>query len=338
MKKSLTLTMVIAAGLAVVLLLYLFIFQVRESEVAIVTTFGKPSKAIAAPGKYFQWPWPIQKAEIYDTRLRVFEDTEYETVTRDKKNIMFVTSVGWKISSEGDKPLVYRRQVVTADRAMKMLSSLVKDRKTDVVGRYDLSNFVSIDPNQMKFDQIEEAMRAAVAEKAKDQFGIDVVMLHIKRLKLPESAATKVQERFVAERQTEVAKFRAEGDSMATQIRADAELQKQQLESAAKREAMRIRGEGEARAVEYYGIFAQYPDLAKWLSSIRGLEEVTKTKTTIVLDPTESLVKAIMYDAILPGEKTPAPLMPPVPLAPATLTPPTTVAPAIPPASGQKGG
>ena len=42
MKKNL-LTVVIAAVLVVIFALLLFVFQVRQSEVAVVTTFGKPA-------------------------------------------------------------------------------------------------------------------------------------------------------------------------------------------------------------------------------------------------------------------------------------------------------
>ena len=54
-----------------VLLLYLICFQVRETESALVTTFGKPAKAITEPGLNFKWPAPIQMVYKFDSRLRV---------------------------------------------------------------------------------------------------------------------------------------------------------------------------------------------------------------------------------------------------------------------------
>ena len=49
MKKNL-LTIVIGAVLVVIFALLLFVFQVRQSEVAVVTTFGKPVQNITEPG------------------------------------------------------------------------------------------------------------------------------------------------------------------------------------------------------------------------------------------------------------------------------------------------
>ena len=60
MKKNL-LTIVISAVLALIFVLLLFVFQVRQSEVAVVATFGKPVATYTNAGAYFKMPWPIQK-------------------------------------------------------------------------------------------------------------------------------------------------------------------------------------------------------------------------------------------------------------------------------------
>ena len=49
MKRN-TLTLVIGAVLILIFALLLFTFQVRKSEVAVVTTFGKPTRNVTAPG------------------------------------------------------------------------------------------------------------------------------------------------------------------------------------------------------------------------------------------------------------------------------------------------
>ena len=61
MKRN-TLTIVIGAVLVVIFALLLFVFQVRQSETAVVATFGRPTgQHYDQPGAYFKWPWPIQK-------------------------------------------------------------------------------------------------------------------------------------------------------------------------------------------------------------------------------------------------------------------------------------
>ena len=65
-------TVLAAAFLAVVLLLYMCTFQVRFTEVAIKKTFGRLTReAITEPGLKFKWPYPIQTVVVYDKRIRV---------------------------------------------------------------------------------------------------------------------------------------------------------------------------------------------------------------------------------------------------------------------------
>ena len=62
--------------------LLLFVFQVRQSEVAVVTTFGNPTRPITDPGAYLKWPWPIQKVDLYDNRVQTTAVTGEETAPR----------------------------------------------------------------------------------------------------------------------------------------------------------------------------------------------------------------------------------------------------------------
>ena len=98
MKRNL-LTVTIGAALILIFAALLFIFQVRQSEVAVVTTFGKPTEhPYAEPGAYFKWPWPIQKVYKFDQRVQNFEDKFNETYTHDNNNLIVTVYTGWKIS------------------------------------------------------------------------------------------------------------------------------------------------------------------------------------------------------------------------------------------------
>ena len=85
MKRNL-LTVVIGAVLIVIFALLLFVFQVRQSEVAVVTTFGKPARNLSEPGAYFKWPWPVQKVYKFDQRIQNFEDKFSENLTADSNH------------------------------------------------------------------------------------------------------------------------------------------------------------------------------------------------------------------------------------------------------------
>ena len=77
---------------------YLVSFQVRETESAMVTTFGKPARQIIEPGWYFKWPAPIQKIYKFDARMRVYEADLGQTSTKGADPIIVRTYIVWKIS------------------------------------------------------------------------------------------------------------------------------------------------------------------------------------------------------------------------------------------------
>ncbi|MDB6110953.1 MAG: hflC 3, partial [Pedosphaera sp.] len=72
--KSNALTITIGALLVLIFGLLLFVFQVRKTEIAVVTTFGKPTRTKSTPGAALKLPWPIQKVYKFDQRIQNFED------------------------------------------------------------------------------------------------------------------------------------------------------------------------------------------------------------------------------------------------------------------------
>src|ERR1039458_8433763 len=97
MKRN-PLTLVIGLLLILIFGLLLFTFQVRTTEVAVVTTFGNPTRPITEPGPYIKAPWPIQKVWYFDRRVQNFEDRLTQGLTRDSFNLLTSVYVGWKIS------------------------------------------------------------------------------------------------------------------------------------------------------------------------------------------------------------------------------------------------
>src|SRR5260370_27496591 len=98
MKRS-PLTLIIGVLLLLIFGLLLFTFQVRQSEVVVVTTFGQPTRTIAEPGLYFRLPWGIQMLHRFDQRVQNFEDKLTEGLTHDSFNLLTSVYVGWKITN-----------------------------------------------------------------------------------------------------------------------------------------------------------------------------------------------------------------------------------------------
>ena len=123
------LTIVIGAVLVVIFALLLFVFQVRKSEIAVITTFGKPGGTLEA-GPHFKWPWPIQSVYRFDQRTQNFEDIYSQNLTKDQQNLLTSVYVGWKISDGGQFLKVFKDGSVAAaqQRLEGMLRSYERRR------------------------------------------------------------------------------------------------------------------------------------------------------------------------------------------------------------------
>jgi membrane protease subunit HflC len=210
MKRN-TLTLIIGALLAVIFVLLLFTYQVRETEVAVVTTFGNPTGFPDKPGLKWKWPRPIQKVHKFDKRVFNFEGRFEQTLTSDNYPLLVMLYVGWTISEPKTFFDVFRDGL--PKEAEPALAGLIESGKNEVVGKHPFSHFVSIDEKQLKFVEVETDILKAIQPAALSKYGIAIKFVGIKKLGLPESVTEKVFNRMQAERQREVDKIKADGDA-----------------------------------------------------------------------------------------------------------------------------
>jgi len=282
MKKNLP-TLVTAVVLVAIFLLLLFTFQVRQTQIAVVTTFGKFSRTISDPGFNFRLPWPVQKIYKLENRMQSYEGEYEQLQTRDGKILLVSLFVGWRI---GD-PEIFLQRFDQGDKkaAEESLENLVRDAKNTVIGSHDFADLISPDESQLKFDAMEAEMRESVTQLARDEYGVEVAALGIKRIGLPESVTEQVFNRMIQERNVLISSFRGEGQRRAAEIRAEADRERQDILSKASAEARRIKGEADAKAAEAYKVFAQNEELAMLILESDALKEVMKGRTTLILDP-----------------------------------------------------
>jgi modulator of FtsH protease HflC len=282
MKRNI-LTIVIGAVLIVIFALLLFVFQVRQSEVAVVTTFGKPVRNLTEPGAYFKWPWPVQKVYKFDQRVQNFEDKFSQTLTKDNNNLIVSIYTGWKISDAATFFPKFAGGSVPA--AQRMLESIMRSAKDAVIGQHTLSEFVNADPKELQFNAIEmEIQKAVEAQLQTNNCGIEVEFLGFKKIELPESVTQAVFERMTAERQTLISRAKYEGEAEAQKIKSAADRQASEVVNNAVADATRIRGEGEAEAAKVLPVFQQNPELANFLLRIDALQQSLNQRSTLIFD------------------------------------------------------
>ena len=116
-------------------------FQVKETEYAILKTFGKPKVDAAgkiieyAPGLHFRWPF-IDQVWRHDKRLQCYELSKgkhEQITTKDQYQTVVSTFVLWRV---GDPGLFLRRMKSTAE-AEKNLESVVRNSRAEVIPQHN---------------------------------------------------------------------------------------------------------------------------------------------------------------------------------------------------------
>jgi membrane protease subunit HflC len=281
MKRNL---LIVVSGLLLALIVasMLFLFQVRQSEVAVVTTFGKLTRA-AGPGPHFKWPWPIEKVYKIDERVQNFEDSFTEDLTGDNINLLASVYVGWRITNAMEFFPKFREGSVFV--AQQKLEDIVRSSKSSIVGKHPLADFVNPDPRQLRFDTIEGEIKQLVqSQLATNQYGVEIEFLGIRKLGLPEGVTEAVFTRMTSERNRLSRQFEDQGDAEAVKIYSAANRQAAEMLANAQAEATRIRGEGEAEAAKILPTFQKNPQLANFLLRIDALGQSLKEHSTLIFD------------------------------------------------------
>src|SRR5262245_31188005 len=277
--------LIIGALLIVILALLLFTFQVRQSEVAVVTTFGAPTRQFTTPGLKGKFPWPIEKVHKFDQRIQNFEDPLTEGLTRDSFNLLTSVYVGWKITKPEAFFPKFAGAVNPINEAEQSLKTLLSGAKSAIVGKHPLSDFVSASDNGTNCTAIESQILAAVeSQVSANNYGLEIVFLGLKKLQLPEQVTQTVFDRMTSERKVLADKFQFEGEAEAQKIRSEADRKAAEMLYVAEGKATEIRGQGEAEATKSLAVFQQSPELANFIFRLNALEGSLREKSVLIFD------------------------------------------------------
>ena len=283
MKRS-PLTIAIGAVLIVIFGLLLFTYQVRKSQVVVVTRFGKVDRVNDKPGLGFCLPWPIEHTYPLDQRIQNFDTKLDQVLLPDQNIISLMAYVGWQIEDPAAFfPKFAQGSIPDAER---ILEDIVRSAKNEVAGNHPFADFVSADPNRMKYSQIEQQILDSVDAKLQNRgYGLSVKFVHIKQIALPEGVTQTVFNRMTSDRQFYINKITAEGAETATKITADADKTAAIIVADANSQALRLKGQGEADMIKSLQILQQNPSLATFNMKIDALQQLLGERSTLILDP-----------------------------------------------------
>ncbi len=275
-------------GVAVTgLIISMFSFTVNETEFVVLTQFGKVKEKELKPGLHMKWPYPIDRVNRFDRRIKLYQGRLMEFLTKDKKNIVIKCYVTWHVKD----PMTFFQSVGSTAMAEQKLDDILTSKGGAAVGDFEFEDLVSVE-REIKIHELEDHIQNQISEATLKMYGVEILDTGVSRLALPEANAYAVYNRMRAERKAIANKYRAEGQEQAAGIRAEAERKKSQIESEAYQKAQVIRGEGEARAAEIYAqAFSKDPEFYQFWRTLETYRKILDQKTTLVLSQDSELFK-----------------------------------------------
>ena len=280
MKKALSLLLPVIA-----LVGFSAIFIVDETEQVVILQLGKPVKTVTKPGLNFKLPFPIQEKITFDDRLLEYDSPPEEILSKDKKSLIVDNYVRWKIVD----PLQFLKTVQAIPTAKSRMDDIVYSELRRELGTHDMVEIITENREEI-MDVITKESNSATLD-----YGISVVDVRIRRVDLPAENEASIYARMEAERKRQANKFRSEGEEEAQKIRAATDRDKTIILADAYKEAERIRGEGDAKAVQVYArSYSSDPKFYEFVRTLDTYKKVVDDKTTLVLPSDSKLFKLLL--------------------------------------------
>ena len=261
------------------------VFIVDETEQVVILQFGKPVRTITQPGINFKVPFPIQEKIVFDDRLLEYDSPPEEILSQDKKTLIVDNYIRWKIVD----PLQFLKTVQAIPTALSRMDDIVYSELRRELGTHDMVEIITENREQL-MEEVTVASNSATM-----QYGISVIDVRIRRVDLPAENEESIFARMEAERKRQANKSRSEGEEEAQKIRAATDRDKTIILADAYKEAERLRGEGDAEAVNIYArSYSSDPKFYEFVRTLDAYKKVVDDKTTLVLPSNSRLFKLLM--------------------------------------------
>jgi membrane protease subunit HflC len=257
-------------AVAVLIVVWSSLFNVYQTQQALVVRLGQPVRVVSDPGLHVKVPF-IDTVINVDRRILDLEAPPQEVIASDQKRLVVDAFARYRIQD----PLRFYQTLGSITGANSQLSILLNSALRRVLGEVTFTHVVR--------DQRAELMNRI--QKLMDQearsYGIQVVDVRIRRADLPEQNSQAVYQRMQTERQREAAEFRAQGAQRAQEIRSRADREVTVLVAEAQSKAEQIRGEGDAKRNQIFAeAFSKDPGFFAFYRSMQAYEAGLKSKDT----------------------------------------------------------
>jgi membrane protease subunit HflC len=268
-------------------------YAVREGKQVVVTQFGRPVRFVETAGLHFKLPF-IQDIHVLENRLLPWDGSAESMQTRDKKRIFIDVWARWRIA---DSERFYRA-VRTEQDGQKILDDLVDSAVRNIVAQNNLIDAVRSTNEELVYEseelmelasstestrdvvttgrgEMEQAILKVVnADLEKNEYGMEMAAVRIKRVNYIESVKGTVYERMRSERLRIASLFESEAEEARNRIQGLTRKELDQIEGETEQKSAEIRGNAEAAVIqmtaEAYGKSPEFYGLLRRLDVFKA--------------------------------------------------------------------
>ncbi len=272
-KKALF-TAAIVIGIIIVISILSPFYILQETQIAVITQFGKVRTSNMDAGLHFKVPF-IDKVNILPKKIQEWDGEVKQFPTYDKRMILVDAIARWRISN----PELFFESLTNTNNALLRLDDILDAASRQVVSQHqfeslvrdsnritnldqktidlllqqgfskeDLSNFPSIDIGRSHL----AAEMKKVVTKDLQAMGIEIVNFYIKKINYIDDNLKSVFDSMIAERKKIAQTYRSEGDNYREKKFGEIDKRTKEIMAEAQMKSKLIMGQADAKAASIY--------------------------------------------------------------------------------------
>lgn len=291
------------------------------NEYKVIKTMGKISRVTTEPGFSLRIPFVQSETTISKSR-QLYDIAPTEIYTSDKKKMEVDAYIIWKVTDPVKFTQTLNSSKASAESKISAMvygalkATVSSTSQEELIASRDAALDMVVEENTLSDVEIQDITSADLQETPDgmkvidentrvislsskileqldrdydpEQYGIEIQMVKIKKLDLPDENKDAVYNRMITERKNIAAAYKAQGESEAQKIRNMTDRETEVMLSEANAKAASLEAEGEAEYMKILSDAYNDPDKAEYYLFVRQLDAAKKSlkngNTTLFLD------------------------------------------------------
>lgn len=305
--SGLGITVVLLAVVALILLANSMVVT-KQNQFKLIRQFGRVQRVVTEAGLAFKIPF-IESVDTIPKELLLYDLPASDVITSDKKTMILDSYVLWHVTDPLKFAQTLSCSVTNAEGRIDAIvynatkNTISNMKQDEVIRSRDGKMTITVDESESDVtnndlilsDEKQEVIEiTSLTEEimgqinhVEDQYGIEIVVVDVKKLDLPDDNKQAVYARMISERENIAAQYTAEGKSEAKMIENTTDKEVSIMLSDAQAKAEATIAEGEAEYMRILSDAYANPEKMDFYSFVRALDAVkasiTGSNKTVIL-------------------------------------------------------